>query len=113
MRAKPLPKSWLIHSIDYSKFEGRDDWKKDIFADPVTIHSVRVDMTTLFSRDGNQNKILAEGIVYVDVVNSNPLPEFVEESNIHFHGKDYKLQKVIPCYHPNSGDIHHYELEVV
>lgn len=113
MRAKPFPKSWLIHAIEYHRFEGRDDWNKDSFADPVTIDFVRVDLTTLFSRDSTQNKILAEGIIYVDVVNSKPLPEFSEESLISFQGKEYKLQKIIPCYHPNSAELHHYELEVI
>ena len=114
MKVKPLPKSWLIHTIEYKAFTGqKDEWGKPVYAEPVTINFVRVDESTVFSRDTTQTKIVANAVIFVDILNSNPVPVFKEESKIAFNGKDLTLKKIIPCYHPQQNEIHHYELEVV
>jgi len=114
MRVKPLPKSWLIHTIEYKAFTGqKDDWNKPIYVEPVTINFVRVDESTVFSRDTTQSKIVANAVIFVDMVNSNPVPIFKEESKITFNGKDLTLKKIIPCYYPQQNEVRHYELEVV
>lgn len=112
---RPLPKSWLIHDITYiEKTEGTDDYGNPIHTDPIEIEFVRYDQTTVFSRDNTQTKIVAEGVIFIDAVNSSPLPEkFVEESTIVFEGRKLTLKKIIPCYYPNKNQIHHYELEVI
>jgi len=115
MRIRPLPKSWLIHSVLYKeKLNEKDDYGNLKHADPIEIEYVRYDPTTVFSRDSTQSKIVAEGVIFVDAVNSSPLPElFVEESTIVFEGRELTLKKIIPCYYPNENRIHHYELEVI
>lgn len=114
MRVKPLPKSWLIHSVEYKAFTGqKDDWGKPVYESLVTINFVRVDESTIFSRDTTQTKIVANAVIFVDEMNSNPVPVFKEESKITFNGKDLTLKKIIPCYHPQENSIHHYELEVI
>ncbi|PWU66576.1 putative minor capsid protein [Gracilibacillus dipsosauri] len=114
MAVKPLPKSWLIHSIEYAKWTpDKDDWGNPIYWDAVPINNVRFDDSTVFSRDSTQTKILANAVIFVDAKNSNPIPEFVEESKITFNGKEYVLKRIIPCYFPKRNEIRHYELEVI
>jgi len=114
MRVRPLPKSWLIHTIVYEAYTGKkDDFQNPVYADPVTIRNVRYDNSTVFSRDNTQTKVLADGIIFVDAVNSSPVPNFKEQSKINFNGRELALQKVAPCYYPNKNKIRHYELEVI
>lgn len=112
---RPLPKKWLIHEITYiEKLDGTDDYGNPLEAVPIIINHVRYDQSTVFSRDSTQSKIVAEGVIFVDAVNSSPLPEeFVEESKIEFNGRELTLKKVIPCYYPTKNEIHHWELEVI
>ena len=115
MRVGPLPKRWLIHSIEYrEKLPGKDSYGNPLFAEPVTIENVRFDDTTVFSRDQTQTKIQAEAVVFIDSTHSTNLPEkFVEESKITFNGREYTLKKVVDCYYPNKNAIHHWELELL
>lgn len=114
MRVPNLPKKWLIHEIEYRGFKGKNDWGEDEFYEPVTIQNVRFDDSTVFSRDQTQTKILAEAVIFVDAKHSRPLPEqFTEQSKVSFRGKEYTVQKVVPCYHPTKNKIHHWELEVL
>lgn len=114
MRIKPLPISWLIHTITYEEFtSNKDDWGNPVYQAPVTVECVRIDESTVFSRDTTQKKIVAEAVIFVDAVNSSALPKFKEQSVITFNGKRHVLQKVVPCYYPNQNKVHHYELEVI
>lgn len=113
MRSIAIPKKLLIHSVDYYRHNGKNDWGGVDYADAVNVKHVRVDLTTIYSKDLTQNRIVAEGIVFVDSVNSNPVPSFTEQSKLVFDGKDYVITKVIPCYNPTSNSIHHYELEMI
>lgn len=114
MRVKPLPKSWLIHSIEYKALTGqKDEWSKPVYAEPMEINFVRVDESTIFSRDTTQTKIVANAVIFVDAVNSNPIPVFIEDSKIMFNGREMTLKKIIPCYYPQQNEVRHYELEVV
>ena len=114
MRVKPLPKSWFIHTIGYKAFTGKkDDWGKPVYDVPVTINFVRVDESTVFSRDTTKTKIEANAVIFVDAVNSNPISVFKEESKIAFNSREMTLKKIIPCYHPQQNEVHHYELELL
>src|SRR5690625_1252912 len=99
MRVGPLPKRWLIHSIEYrEKLPGKDSYGNPLFAEPVTIENVRFDDTTVFSRDQTQTKIQAEAVVFIDSTHSTNLPEkFVEESKITFNGREKKMKKDVKC----------------
>ena len=115
MLAKPLPLSWLIHTIEYEAYtDMRDEYGNDIILDPVTISNVRYDDGTNYSRDATQDSLKYAGIVFVDALNSTNLPtRFREKSKVVFDGKEMVINKVVNCYHPQSNTIHHYELEVV
>ena len=113
MRISPLPKRWLVHSIEYYEYLERDDWSNPIYGEPITIKNVRFDDSTVFSRDTTQTKILADAVIFVDTTHSNPIPEFKEESKIIFNGRELTLQKIVPCYYPHKNEVRHYELEVI
>lgn len=114
MYIKSLPKSWLIHTITYKEIlDEKDDHGNPMYKEPIDIEFVRYDPTTVFSRDNTQTKIVAEGVIFVDAVNSSPIPDFKEESIIIFEGRELILKKIVPCYHPNKNKIRHYELEVI
>lgn len=113
MRVRPLPKRWLIHSIEYYRHLGEDDWSNPIYDNPITIENVRFDDSTVFSRDTTQTKILADAVIFVDSTHSKPIPEFKEESRITFNGRELTLKKIIPCYYPHKNEVRHWELEVI
>jgi len=113
MRVRPLPKRWLIHSIKYEGYAGKDDWSNPQYEEPITINHVRYDDSSVFSRDTTQTKILADGVIFVDVKNSSPIPDFKEESKITFNDRELTLKKVVPCYYPDKNEVRHYELEVI
>lgn len=113
MRIRPLPKTWLIHEVLYEQYAGVDDFGSDTYSDPVTIECVRFDESTVFSRDGTQNKIVANGVIFVDAVHSVPSVTFQEQSKVTFNGRELVIVKVVPCYQPQSNEIHHWELEVL
>lgn len=108
-----LPKQWLIHTISYEEYQGVDDWDNDRFNEPIDIEHVRFDDSTVFSRDSNQNKIVADAVIFVDAKHSKPIKDFKERSKITFNDKEYVLKKVIPCYYPTKNKIRHYELELI
>lgn len=114
MRVRPLPKSWLIHTIVYEGFTGKKDAVQNPIYDPaIAIQFVRHDPTTVFSRDSIQTKIVANGVIFVDSTHSTPIPDFKEESKITFKGDVLTLKKVVPCYQPKFDEIRHWELEVI
>lgn len=119
MRVRPLPKRWLIHSIVYEEYAGKDDWSNPKYDDPITIENVRFDDSTVFSRDATQTKVLADAVIFVDTTHSKPIPEFKEESKVTLlnpdgtEGNTYTVKKVVPCYYPHKNEIRHYELEVI
>src|SRR5699024_2844986 len=108
-----LPKQWLIHTISYEEYQGVDDWDNEEFAEPIDIEHVRFDDSTVFSRDSNQNKIVADAVIFVDAKHSKPIKDFKERSKIIFNDSEYVLKKVIPCYYPTKNKIRHWELEVI
>lgn len=114
MKVQPIPKRMLIHEIQYSAYDGVNDFGKPSFSAPVTIKHVRVDDSTVFSRDTLQTKVLADAVIFVDCTHSTNVPaEFKEQSKITFNGKSYVIQKAIPVYQPMLNAIRHWELEVM
>lgn len=113
MRVRSLPKSWLIHTIEYIAPSKKDDWGNEIESNPITIEYVRYDNSSVFSRDSTQTKVLADGVIFVDAVNSSPIPNFKEEGKVIFEERELTIKKVIPCYYPNKNAVRHWELEVI
>ncbi|EMK2594063.1 minor capsid protein [Bacillus cereus] len=109
----PLPKSWLIHSVEYheyitpSKFGGGENYKT-----PRTIAHVRVDLTISSTTSNTSEDVKYAGVIFIDLQNSKNVPSnFVQKSKIVFEGKEYRLVNAKPCNSDTA--LHHWELEVI
>ena len=103
-----------MHSITYyEKQSGRDEWGNPKHDVAIEVKNVRFDAASTFSRSVGEDNISINGVVFVDCKHSSPIPNFKDNSKITFNGRDMVIHKVIPCYHPESSEIHHYELDVV
>lgn len=105
--------SVLVHEFEYQEFVGQDRYKNPEYAEPIIITNVRVDESTVFSRDGDQKKILANAIIFVYKGYSAPFVDFKEQSKIVFNDKEFLLTKVVPVAQPYSKELFSLELEVV
>lgn len=103
----------LVHEFEYHEYTGQDRFKQPNYDEPLTVSKVRVDESSVFSRDGDQKRILANAVIFVYNGYSEPFVEFKEQSKIVFNGKDYLLSKVIPIAEPYSDKLFSVELEVV
>lgn len=109
----PLPLSWLIHEIAYSKYNGEDRHNEASYEDAITIKNVRVDYADSSQLSGLSDDDKFESVIYVDAKNSTNVPNgFVNRSKITFKERDYKIVKAIPLY-GLSDEVHHWELEVI
>ena len=114
IKAKPLPRSWLVHTITYyQKQTGRDEWGNPKHDAEINIKNVRYDENSTFTRSVGEDNLSINGVIFVDAKHSTPTTSFVENSKVTFQGKDMVIHKVVTCYHPESDSVHHWELEVV
>lgn len=103
----------LIHEFEYYEYLGQDRYKQPSYGESVMVSHVRVDESSVFSRDGDQKKILANAVIFLYNGYSVPFGEFKEQSKIVFKGIEYILQKVIPISNPYNDNLFSYELEVL
>jgi len=115
MNILPLPKSWLIHDIEYKELlPDKDNYGNLQYKDSITIKNVRFEDETVFSRDSTNKKVLANAIIFIDSTNSISSPNrFIEESKIYFRNREYTIKKVAALDYPTKNEIHHWELEVI
>ena len=114
LKAPPIPRYLLIHTIQYEELTGRvDDYGKPTYAANQTIMNVRVDNTSGYMRTGIEQSDSSNTLVFVDSTFSKPFVDFKKESKVTFNGKEMSIQRVVPCYQPGTNDLHHYELELV
>ncbi|MDD7758781.1 MAG: putative minor capsid protein [Aerococcus suis] len=107
-----LPKTWLIHSIDYLEKGERDRYGKTTNK-VTTIKNVRVEPTKTFENANAQEQAKSSFVIFVDGKHSTPLVDFKEGEKIRFNGHDYVIVVVSPFDFPESNELHHYEIEVV
>lgn len=104
----------LVDSFIYEEYKGFDDvWQTESFADPVTVEKVRIDRSTVYSRDSTQSKIIAESVIFCFASATSPFKDFKEESRVTFDGKQFIIKKVITKKEPFADKVWSYELEVL
>lgn len=114
MIVKPIPLSWLVHSIEYKHYEGKDHYDEAVYSAPIVIENVRVEFIDSFQRSKLSEDNVFNGVIFVDSVNSKPLPEHFEKgSKIIFDGQELTLKTTIAYPYPKSSEIRHFELEVI
>lgn len=103
----------LIDSFIYEEYEGEGDYNKPSYKLPINITKVRIDRSTVYSRNENQTQVLAEGIIFCYASATTPLKEFKEQSRVTFDGVQRIVTKVIPIKELYRDIIWAYELEVI
>lgn len=103
----------LVHSFDYYELEGVDQYHQSSYKEKQTIDKCRIDYSTVFSRDSNENKVVAEAIIFCFASDTTPFLHFKEQSKVVFDDTDYVIQKVVPIAQPYSSELFSYELEVI
>lgn len=103
----------LIDSFIYEEYEGEGDYNKPSYKLPINIDKVRIDRSTVYSRNENQTQVLAEGIIFCYASATTPLKEFKEQSRVTFDGVQRIVTKVIPIKELYRDIIWAYELEVI
>ena len=116
-----IPNEMLIHSCVYKEYLGMDRYNTKSYADEVTLNNVRLDLSTQFTTNGFNKEVIANGVLFFFVKQSNVNQAidsvngsiFKEQSEVTFNGKTYTVNKVIPVYEPFQNVVHHYELELI
>lgn len=112
MKLPPLPKNWLIHSIDYIGVK-RNRWDEDEQA--ITINYVRVEDGKLYNKSSTTESAKAQMVIFVDALYSTPLTplfDFKGGDKIRFNGAEYEITKVLTYYQLTNDKVHHWEIEV-
>ena len=112
MMPKP-PKEFCTDSFEYLEYDGLNDWSNPSYKEPLIIEHCRIDRGTEYSSTSSGKELLFNAVVFCYAGITNPLPEFMTESLIHFDGKDHVITKVIPIYEAYDKVLYSYELEVV
>lgn len=111
MIVRPIPKHLLVHSVEYQEYLEDGRWG-DSFADPVTVSFVRVEPASSLDRDSSKEEIVAENVLFIDRVHSQPFILPKQKDRIIFDGREFEVHRVEVFY--AIGDrIHHVEVELV
>ncbi|WP_342489170.1 putative minor capsid protein [Cytobacillus sp. FSL W7-1323] len=110
-KIKPIPKSLLIHSIEYEKFL-KDGRHGPEFDEKEAIVSVRVESTTKLIRDSNNEEVQASAIIFIDSVNTPNAKPLIEKSKVYFRGRDYVVISCESLYALDPETPHHWEVSL-
>lgn len=108
-----MDKRVLVDRFEYLEYDGKDRYHQPAFKELVTVTNVRIDRNTVFSRDANEAKVLANAVIFCYADHTTPFQEFKEQSKIIFDGKEHILQRVIYVTNPYNNKPFAYELEVL
>ena len=103
----------LVDSFEYSEFIDVDRFNQPSFKESLKVEHVRIDRNTVFSKDTNDNKVIAEAVIFCYAGLSDPFIEFKERSKVTFDGIERTIQKVVYITEPYTELPFSYELEVM
>lgn len=104
-----------IHSIEFKKCIGTNNYGKPLYAAPIVINHVRFDDNRVWSKSGNAAEITANAVVFIYPFVTATDVDFseVEKSIITFKGNEYIVNKIVRNFFPYEDKIFSYELEVL
>lgn len=108
-------KRLCVHSVTFERFLSTDRYNKPIYSEPLLIDRVRFDNNPVWSKSGNNDSIVANGVLFVYPnisTNAGDLSNTMK-SRITFNGTTYVVNKVIEVYEPFSNKVFCYEMEVL
>ncbi|AUR81269.1 minor capsid protein [Bacillus phage Carmen17] len=109
--ARQIPKHLLIHTVQYLEYAGTSGgWggSGGSYLPSVDYKHVRVEPSTQMISDGNGNSMVARGVMFIDMVNSdynNKIP--TEKSKIIHNGIEFVVKQVDYLY---TRELHHVEV---
>ena len=109
---KPIPKSLLIHKVQIQTVTGKDEWGSETFSDPVPVRYVRLEPSTKYVKDKQNEEIQLAAVLFYDCHNSRPRGmAFHDGQMVVFHGEMYRIQLVEPLY--DGRKLHHFEVGLI
>jgi len=108
-------KRMCIHSVTFERFLSTDRYNKPLYGEPLQLDYVRFDNNPVWSKSGNSDSIVANGVLFVYPsfsTNVNDLSGTMK-SLVTFNGVKYVVNKVIEVYEPFSNKVFCYEIEVL
>ncbi len=110
MRA--IPKSLLIHSVEFREKLEEDKWGKNIVSFEETISYVRFEPSSKIVRTINNSEVQLSATLIYDCTNSRPKNfEFKLDNIISFNNQKHRVVFIEPLYDNNK--LHHYEIGLV
>lgn len=108
-----MDESVLVDSFVYQEHDDIDAYGQPSYKAPKTIEKVRIDRSTVFSKDTNDTKIVATAVIFCYAGLTEPFLSFKEQSKVTFDGKEHVIKKVVYVTEPYSSGAFAYELEVM
>lgn len=109
---KPIPKSLLIHDVQIQTVSGKDAWGAEEFSAPVPVHYVRLEPSTKYVKNKQNEEIQLAAVLFYDCHNSRPRGlTFHDGQAVAFHGEMYRIQLVEPLY--DGRKLHHFEVGLI
>lgn len=116
MRGCPMiDKRLLVDSLTITKATGETDgWGKAIMADPIPLAPVRFDRAYQVTGTQNNRSKSKPGVVFVyPAFCPVELDDSFLNAVVSDGQRDYRVSAIVPVYHPFTGKLFSYELEVV
>lgn len=107
---KPIPKKLLIHNVEYYEYDSESSFQNS-YKTPVTISYVRLEPQNKVVNNTGGESITSKAVLFVDVVNSTPIPNFVEKSKVVWKGKEMYIQSIDELF-ADTPIPHHWELNL-
>mgnify|MGYP003450490507 CR=1 FL=1 len=109
---------WLINSVTIKKALDTDEWGNAIYAEPMKIERVRVDLTPTYSGSDNERSLVANGVVFLYSEFSTPFQEITQGYLnsvllIDKFTQEYLIKQISPLFNVEDGSLFGYELEVL
>lgn len=110
MRA--IPKSLLIHSVEFREKLEEDRWGQSTVSFEQTLSCVRFEPSSKIVRTTNNSEVQLSAILIYDCTNSRPKNfEFKLDNIISFNNQKYRVVFIEPLY--DNKKLHHYEIGLV
>ena len=109
MKTPPIPKSLLIHSIEYKPpFDPYIEAAEQNNQRPITISSVRVEPNNKLvdTKDGKQ--VVASTLLFIDNYHSDYRKPLDVDGRVTFNGTEYRVISVQELY--DAERLHHWEV---
>lgn len=115
-----IDKRLLIDSVEIKKDEGKDGWGKGSYSEPILLSPVRFDRNfnapgAVTNPAGGKNPSFSKPSIIFVYPKYCPveLDESYRNAIVIDGEREYRVNKIIPVYHPFKKQVFCYEIEVM